>query len=51
MMLNVIFDLMEKWLSGLRRTTGNRVNVSSVSRVQIPPFPPKALGMYRVLFY
>ena len=31
---------MESWLSGLRRTTGNRVYVDSVSRVQIPNSPP-----------
>ena len=31
---------MESWLSGLRRTTGNRVYVDSVPRVQIPNSPP-----------
>ncbi len=40
---------MEKWLSGLRRTTGNRVNVDSVSRVQIPSFPPCYIALYLVL--
>ena len=32
---------MESWLSGRRRTIGNRVGVMSVSRVQIPNSPPK----------
>ena len=32
--------VMESWLSGLRRTTGNRVYVDSVPRVQIPNSPP-----------
>ena len=32
--------LVESWLSGLRRTTGNRVYVNSVPRVQIPNSPP-----------
>ena len=32
---------MESWLSGRRRTTGNRVGVMSVSRVQIPDSPPE----------
>ncbi len=32
---------MESWLSGRRRTIGNRVGVMSVSRVQIPDSPPK----------
>ena len=32
---------MESWLSGLRRTTGNRVYVNSVPRVQIPNSPPQ----------
>ena len=31
---------MEKWLSGRRRTIGNRVYVDSVSRVRIPSSPP-----------
>ena len=31
---------MESWLSGRRRTTGNRVTVMSGSRVQIPDSPP-----------
>ena len=31
---------MESWLSGRRRTIGNRVGVMSVSRVQIPNSPP-----------
>ena len=31
---------MESWLSGRRRTIGNRVGVMSVSRVQIPDSPP-----------
>ena len=31
---------MESWLSGRRRTTGNRVCVMSVPRVQIPDSPP-----------
>ena len=31
---------MESWLSGRRRTTGNRVYVNSVTRVQIPNSPP-----------
>ena len=31
----------ERWLSGLKRTTGNRVSVDSASRVQIPISPPK----------
>ena len=31
---------MESWLSGRRRTTGNRVTVMSGSRVQIPNSPP-----------
>ena len=31
---------MESWLSGRRRTTGNRVYVMSVPRVQIPDSPP-----------
>ena len=31
---------MESWLSGRRRSTGNRVGVMSVSRVQIPASPP-----------
>ena len=33
--------LVESWLSGLRRTTGNRVYVNSVPRVQIPNSPPR----------
>ena len=32
---------MESWLSGRRRTIGNRVGVMSVSRVQIPNSPPE----------
>ena len=32
---------MQKWLSGRRRTIGNRVGVDSVSRVQIPPSAPR----------
>ena len=35
---------MERWLSGRRRTIGNRVNVNSVPWVQIPFSPLKALG-------
>ena len=31
---------MQKWLSGRRRTIGNRVGVDSVSRVQIPSSAP-----------
>ncbi len=31
---------MESWLSGLRRTTGNRVTANTRSRVQIPNSPP-----------
>ena len=32
---------MESWLSGLRRTTGNRVWAYTPPRVQIPNSPPK----------
>ena len=32
---------MESWLSGIRRTTGNRVYVNSVPRVQILNSPPE----------
>ena len=32
---------LESWLSGRRRTIGNRVGVMSVSRVQIPDSPPE----------
>ena len=36
---------LESWLSGLRRTTGNRVTAYTRSRVQIPDSPPvKAHG-------
>ena len=31
---------LESWLSGRRRTIGNRVGVMSVSRVRIPDSPP-----------
>lgn len=31
---------MESWLSGLKRTIGNRVSVMSASGVQIPNSPP-----------
>ena len=31
---------MESWLSGLRRTTGNRVWADTPPRVQIPNSPP-----------
>ncbi len=31
---------MESWLSGRRRTTGNRVYLIRVTRVQIPNSPP-----------
>jgi hypothetical protein len=37
-------EVMESWLSGLRRTTGNRVRVNSPPRVQIPDSPPKPLS-------
>ena len=33
---------MESWLSGLRRTTGNRVWGDTSPRVQIPNSPPKS---------
>ena len=36
---------LESWLSGRRRTIGNRVGVMSVSRVQIPDSPPKSTGI------
>ncbi len=32
--------IMESWLSGLKRTIGNRVCVNSAPRVQIPNSPP-----------
>ncbi len=32
---------MQKWLSGRRRTIGNRVTVNSGSRVQIPSSAPR----------
>ena len=38
---NKQLNKMESWLSGRRRTIGNRVGVMSVSRVQIPNSPPK----------
>ena len=45
------FDIMERWLSGLKRTTGTRVCVNSASRVQIPLFPPKNKVPFRVLYF
>ena len=41
---------MERWLSGLKRTTGNRVSVDSASRVQIPISPPET-GSFEPVFY
>ena len=38
---------MESWLSGRRRTIGNRVGVMSVSRVQIPNSPPQRAEIVR----
>ena len=45
---------MESWLSGLRRTTGNRVYVNSVPRVQIPNSPPekkRILKQFKMRFF
>ena len=44
---------MESWLSGRRRTIGNRVGVMSVSRVQIPDSPPdyRTLSNDKVRFF
>lgn len=33
---------MDRWLSGLRRTIGNRVMVNSYTGVQIPLCPPQS---------
>ena len=46
---------MESWLSGLKRTIGNRVSVMSASGVQIPNSPPPPAAEQNVsvafLFY
>ena len=44
MVISLLRQQMESWLSGRRRTTGNRVSVNSASRVQIPNSPPGSLS-------
>ena len=44
--------VLQRWLSGLRRTIGNRVYLVRVPRVQIPLSAPKhpEKGVFFVLF-
>ena len=42
---------MESWLSGLRRTTGNRVWGDTSPRVQIPDSPPNSADLSALFLF